>query len=71
MIAEACRVSVPLNGVCYPGKAMWSRRCCIGPTFGEVLIFPTLCEHLVLVVTFRGAPRGVGVPSRFGPPLGL
>ena len=52
VIAEPCRVSVPLIGVRDLGGAVWSYRHCIGPAFGEVLISPTLCEHLVLAMAF-------------------
>jgi hypothetical protein len=59
VIAEPCRVSVPLIGVRDPGGVVWSRRRFIRPAFGEVLIFPSLCEHLVLVVAFTVLPRGL------------
>jgi len=52
VIAEAYRVSVPLIGACDLGGAMWSCRCYIGLAFGKVLIYLTLCEHLVLAVAF-------------------
>jgi hypothetical protein len=56
VIIEPCRVSVPLIGVRDPGGAVWSRRRFISPVFGEVLIFPSLCEYLVLVVAFTVLP---------------
>ena len=52
VVAEPCHVRVPLLGVRDLGGAVWSHRRCIGPAFGEVLIFLTLCEHLVLAVAF-------------------
>jgi len=41
-----------------------------GSSFGKLRLLP-LCGHLAFAMTFRGTPRGVGVPSHFGPPLGL
>jgi len=59
--AEPYHVSVLRIGVCDLGEIEWSRQCCTGPAFGKVLISPTSCGYLILVVAFCDSPRGVGV----------
>jgi hypothetical protein len=43
------------------GRSEWSHRRCTGPAFEKVLISPTSCRHLTLVVASCGTPRGAGV----------
>jgi hypothetical protein len=58
---EPCRVNVLYVGVRDLGEIEWSCRCCIGLAFGKVLISPTSCGHLTLVVASHSSPCGMGV----------